>query len=393
MFTISGAVARPDILLDLSRLIWRASRGRLPTGIDRVCLAYAEHYAECAQAVVQWKAARRILPPKTSAELFTLLLTETRNLRIELAKLAARHFPYLIQPQSGNGRLYLNIGHSGLDQPALMEWVAKTDVRPIFMIHDLIPITHPEYCRPGSAKKHEKRVDTMLRSGAGIIGNSQATLDEIANYALHRGLPLPPMLNAWLGATPLSASDKKPPEAAKPFFVTLGTIEGRKNHLILLKLWRTLIAKHGPSTPSLVVIGQRGWENDAACALLDSDEALRGHVIELPRCTDTELAHYLRDARALLFPSFAEGYGMPLVEALGVGTPVIASNLAVFHELAGDIPEYLAPDDMMGWQSIIEQYSRPSSAERSAQLSRMTGYAMPTWNQHFAKVDNWLSRL
>ena len=84
---------------------------------------------------------------------------------------------------------------------------------------------------------------------------------------------------------------------------------------------------------------------------------------------------------------------MPLVEALGVGTPVIASNLAVFRELAGDIPEYLAPDDMIGWQSIIEKYSRSGSPERAAQLSRMVGYSMPTWDQHFAMVDDWLSRL
>jgi len=272
-----------------------------------------------------------------------------------------------------------------------MEWVAKTNVRPIFMIHDLIPITHPEYCRPGGAEKHEKRVDAMLRSGAGIIGNSQATLDVMADYASQHGLPLPPMLNAWLGATPLPASDTKPLGVTEPFFVTLGTIEGRKNHLMLLKLWQTLIAKHGSSTPRLVVIGQRGWENEAAFALLDSHEALRDYVIELSRCTDAELAHYLRDARALLFPSFAEGYGMPLVEALGVRTPVIVSNLAVFRELAGDIPEYLAPDDIIGWQSVVERYSRPDSSERAAQLSRMTGYAMPTWDQHFAKVDDWLS--
>jgi glycosyltransferase involved in cell wall biosynthesis len=310
-----------------------------------------------------------------------------------MVKLFLLSMHQLLNSEPGEGRIYLNIGHSGLDRPGLAEWFGSDEIRAVFMVHDLIPITHPEYCRPGGSEKHKKRVNLMLRVGRGVIANSQATLDVMTDYAMRRGLPLPPMLNAWLGATPLPASDTKPLGVTEPFFVALGTIEGRKNHLMLLKLWQILIAKHGPSTPRLVVIGQRGWENDAAFALLDSHAALRDYVIELPRCTDAELAHYLRDATALLFPSFAEGYGMPLVEALGVGTPVIASNLAVFHELAGDISEYLAPDDITGWQSIIEKYSEPGSPKRTAQLSRMSAYAMPTWDQHFAKVDEWLCHL
>jgi len=95
----------------------------------------------------------------------------------------------------------------------------------------------------------------------------------------------------------------------------------------------------------------------------------------------------------LLFPSFVEGYGLPLVEALACGTPVIASNLEVFRELAGEIPDYLSPIDGLGWARAIEDYAREDSAARAAQIDRLQGWTAPTWEGHFAKVDRWLESL
>jgi glycosyltransferase involved in cell wall biosynthesis len=116
-------------------------------------------------------------------------------------------------------------------------------------------------------------------------------------------------------------------------------------------------------------------------------------VIELSRCDDATLGAYMRGARALLFPSFVEGYGLPLVEALAVGTPVIASDLGVFRELAGNIPDYFSPIDGLGWSRAIEAYAQPDSALREAQLARLAGWSPPTWEGHFAKVDAWLAKL
>src|SRR5580698_988440 len=98
---------------------------------------------------------------------------------------------------------------------------------------------------------------------------------------------------------------------SEPYFVILGTIEPRKNHWLLLQVWRRLVERLGDRTPRLVVIGQRGWECENAVDMLERCEELRGVVTELPACPDVELTSYLRHARALLFPSFAEGYGMP----------------------------------------------------------------------------------
>ena len=384
------------ILLDVSRLVWRAWDGKLPTGIDRTCIAYAAHYRGRSQAVVQSGGLTRVLSSHASEKLYDIVLAQgAEDARSRLMSLI---LPGLMGGRESSlaGRLYLNAGHTGLDKPGHSDWLARSGVRPISFVHDLIPITHPAYCRAGEPEKHVRRVIALLRNGTGLIGNSRDTLNELAAFArLHQSLHMPPAVVAPLGVAPppVAAGAVRTPHTAKPYFVMLGTIEGRKNHLLMLTLWAELARRLGPACPQLVIIGQRGWECEQAVDMLERCAAIRGHVIELSRCDDATLGAYMRGARALLFPSFVEGYGLPLVEALAVGTPVIASDLGVFRELAGDIPDYVSPIDGLGWSRAIEDYARPDSALRAAQLGRLSGWAPPTWEAHFSKVDQWLAQL
>jgi len=289
------------------------------------------------------------------------------------------------------GRVYLNIGHTGLDGRGLSQWVDHTGVRPVYFVHDLIPLTHPEFCRGGEAERHCSRMRTALSTGVGVIGNSQATLDELAVFAEEQQLPRPPAVAAWLGTSPAEYAPISPPE--RPTFVVLGTIEGRKNHLLLLRIWSRLVAKLGDDAPRLLVIGQRGWEADDVFRILDEDRALRGHVIELNHCSDEETAQHLSSARALLFPSEAEGYGLPLVEALGLGVPVIASDLPVFREIGQGVPLLLDAADEASWEKAIVDFSQSTSAARDEQLRRLSGFRAPTWDDHFRIVEEWLATI
>ena len=377
-------------LLDVTRLIWRRWKGRYPTGIDRVCLAYLRHFGERSQAVVQHDRFRRILSPSASQELFGLLDGPSDRFRRKLPSGVFKHLRGL--NADGLDRPYLNIGHTGLDAPGFRDWVTRSRVRPIYLVHDLIPITHPEFCRPGEAERHRSRMRTVLATGAGVIGNSQATLDELANFARAEELQLPPGVAAWLGSDPLPVRTQIA-DTGRPIFVVLSTIEARKNHLMLLQLWDRMIDRLGDNAPRLLIIGQRGWEADRVFDLLDNCEKLRGHVVELNSCSDDELAQHLASARALLFPSLVEGFGLPLVEALGVGTPVIASDLPVFREIGRDIPTYLGATDQQAWQKAILEYALPASVERHSQLRRMEGFRAPDWKSHFDIVERWLNSL
>lgn len=378
-------------LLDVSRLIWRRWSGRLPTGIDRVCLEYVEHFGSRSQAVVQFNGEIVVLSPADSDRLFTLIRNGAAGWRWALIAIAPGAWARSSRRPPRQGMTYLNVGHTGLDQNRMLEWIAQNGVRAVYLIHDLIPITHPQYCRPGEPAKHKLRMRHALSSAAGLVCNSEATRDALAEFASELDLSMPPDIVAWISG-PRLPEGVVPRTLERPYFVTLGTIEARKNHILLLEIWRSLAATMGNEAPILVIIGQRGWEAETTIAMLDQGQELEGHVRELGRCDDEELAGWLNGARALLMPSFVEGFGLPIIEALQLGTPVIASDLPVYREIVGDIPTYLDPLDGSGWDRAIRNFTG-NDRERTRQLRAATRYRAPNWQSHFARVEDWLGRL
>jgi len=366
----------------------------LPTGIDRLCVAYAEHYRESAFAMLQRGGLTRVLPLETSRQLFGLLIDPPADFKGRVVALLAKA---AVGPRVPSdilrGAVYLNVGHTGLDRAGHGRWVRGSGVRAVYYVHDLIPLTHPQFARAGQPERHASRMRMVLEHATAVAANSDDSIAALAVFAQANRLPMPPALCAPLAGTPpLPRADAAPPIGTR-YFVTVGTIEGRKNHLLLLRVWRRLIEQLGQRTPPLVIIGQRGWCADEVFDQLEHDPVLRDHVIELGRCGDAELQRYLAHAQALLFPSFVEGQGLPLIEALAVGIPVIASDLAVFRETAGSIPDYLDPNADAAWEEMILRYVDKESAPRAAQIARLTTFRAPTWTEHFDKVETWLGKL
>lgn len=378
------------MLIDITRLLDRALQGRRPTGVDRVGLAYLEYFRERAQALVRFAGRWVVFAETDSRRLFDWVIAPDAQSAARIRWLVGGNYALNWRPPRADSVL-LNVVHSGLDSAAYAERVRRHELRPLYFLHDLIPMSFPEYGRPGEAERHRRRIATMLKSAHGLIVNSSSTGRELETYAASLGAPAPP----WVAAH-LAPPEFPPPVAERPmpgpYFVVLGTIEPRKNHLLLLKIWRRLVGEFGRDAPRLVVIGQRGWKCEQVADMLERCAALQGMVVELPGCDDTALANWLHHAQALLFPSFAEGYGIPLVEALSLGTPVVASNLPVFRELAGDIPDYLDPLDGAGWRQAILDYASTENPRRAAQLGRMTGWRAPSWSAHFEQVEAFMTR-
>ena len=384
-----------DVLIDVSRLLYRRFAKRLPTGIDRVSLEYLRHYFGAARAVLSLAGHHIVFPRKASEQIFRLLFDQSID----------PHAHWLYLPQmvmaacSGfwserkvAGAILFNTGHMGLADERYARGLRERGVRPIFMVHDLIPITHPEFCRPGEMERHRRRMRNVLLLAHGIVANSHDTLATLGTFSRVISHAMPPAIVAPL-APGLAWAQPAARPIKEPYFVVLSTIEPRKNHLMLLHLWRKLREELGADAPRLVVIGQRGWECENVVDLLERSELLRGYVIELSSCNDTDLATYLHHSQALLFPSFVEGYGMPLIEALAAGVPVIASDLPVFREFASEIPDYADPLDPQRWLNLIRGYADVDSTRRAAQLKRMESFQLPTWERHFEILDTLLSRL
>ena len=401
-------IADPALLLDVSRLISRLGQGPA-TGIDRVegeWLAYLQRSGRPHLLLARIGRRQMLLPPEAGAALLRWSAGELTDLPAAgwLARLrhrdqprhraeaALRRHALLVRDARGRGiaaavqaRLgptaYLNVGHSNLLKPL---WMALAPLGRVLLIHDTIPLDHPEYTRAGQSAKFRERLIAGLGQADLILTISQATRADVLRWRSALRLPeRAPVVSAPIG-TRLSRADPAglPPDLdlKRPFFVCIGTIEPRKNHALLLDAWAEL-ARRLPAgkLPQLLIIGRRGWENHQTFARLDALPPNSG-IRELNGLDDGAVAALLERSHGLLQPSRAEGYGLPLTEAAGRGVPVICAPLPAARELLGDYARYLSPDDHRAWAASIALLA-------AALPLRLAPHLVPEWDDHFAQAD------
>ena len=406
-----------SVLFDASRLLSRVER-TAPTGVDRVCLAYAEWllslpgvqvtpvrsrneqlvvvdeawFRKCVASMrSRWTGAffERSLT-EDEMRLITALSNDTKSSHSVMgtppgdpARTPGRRrrvWTQLFRSQwiqkLPDSTLYFNVGHTGLGDGRILTELRDRGIERIVFLHDLIPITHPEYCRPGDQDKHRERVLNTLNSASRIVVNSHYTADELAAFAAREGVTPPPIHAVHLGLeptflTPLTAA------TPRPYFVHIGTIEARKNLAFLLSIWRRLHERMGDAAPQLVLVGRYGWENEAVLDHLERSPALRGLVHQAADLPDSALATLMASARALVAPSSVEGFDLPAVEASALGVPLIASDIPVHRELVPNA-QLIDPLDGLGWLDALEKATR--------QPPKAAPFAAPTWERHFEEV-------
>lgn len=393
-------------MLDISRLLSSAWRG-YPSGIDRVEFAYARHWRQAAPEQCSFVAASlaggfQLFPRKLAFALLDALgqsLTEGvhggpghRRARILaalghallLSRTGSQALLGLVRQRPGS--VLVAVSHRSIGQERPIAALRQAGAAFVPLVHDLIPLTHPEYSRPDAGVRHRAMLQTIAREADAVIVNSSATGQALSAWMQRHKLRCPPLTAAPLGFDLPETQPAVCLRPSQPYFVMLGTIEPRKNHIFLLSLWRDLLAEFGQAAPRLVIIGRNGWESEAVRRMLERRHGLDGLVESRGRVSDQEIAWLVGGARALLFPSMAEGYGIPMVEALSLGVPAIGADIPALQEVGGGVPELLHPLDGPGWRAAILDYMRPDSARRQAQLDRMAGWRRPDWADHFRVV-------
>lgn len=380
-----------SILIDITRLIGFLLEEKLATGVERVLLAYVKYFYGDSLAIFKLFGNFYVLNDKSSKRLFRFILDnkKKRSRVYTIIFYISLLIGIRLKPDITGSKL-INVGISNIR--SLDKLIHKYKLFCIFMVHDLIPLQFPEY-NNGKNSSFKKKIDLMLELSNVIVANSKDTENSVIQYTRANKIRTPYILTALLGTELYATKDEKnlklPEEHInKPYFVIISTIEPRKNHIMLLNIWRRMIMTNENTAPNLIIIGKRGWRCDNVTDMLDDCKVLKGHVFEISNCCDSILQAYLKHSQALLFPSFAEGFGLPIIESLNLSTPVIVSDIPVFHEIAGDIPEYIDPLDTLGWLNMIVEYSLINGIKRKQQLKRMRGYKAPTWDEHFKIIES-----
>ncbi|MBL8523597.1 MAG: glycosyltransferase family 4 protein [Betaproteobacteria bacterium] len=400
-----------------------------PTGIDRIELAHARHWRGLPERDVTFvmRNAWGQLAALPDGLARTLLEDAdnliARGMSEQRFRLRARSATIMFLQFWGAGRrrllqrikerpdsVLLTVSYPTILLQRELAYLRTLGCRFVAHIDDLIPILYPQYAPDGEQEIHRRKILSLARFGDAGLVNSRGVLDDIEAYAAEARLSMPPLKVVYPGIDlppPRSHSSGAPnaPGNTDPYFLMLGTLDPRKNYLLMLQLWqqlaalkdapRLIIVGRDPSSQPLSarvlerIVGRKQIQPHLAILTLERVD-FRGRVEYCGRLNDHETAALLKGARALLFPSLAEGFGIPLSEALAAGVPAIVSDIAAFREQGGDVPEYIDPLDGPGWKTAILQYAKTDSPQRAAQMERLRHWQPHGWQAHFSTVQSVL---
>ncbi len=283
---------------------------------------------------------------------------------------------------------YVNVGHWGLEKTAMLQMLSSAQgVKVAVYLHDLLPLSHPHLFPEKERGRHQIRMENIEKFADMVLANSNFTKEEFESRfkkkKIHSVLEI--------GAPPLASEKPTAGERQRQGFVSIGTIEPRKNFAWLVKSWIEFCQRRPELVGSerLTIFGKNGWlSSDGHAELVELID--RSQNVEIVNgAGDAVLSARLRSARAYVSASEVEGWGMPLAEALALGTPVIASDIAAHREVTQDKAIYFS---IRNEEELHERWSACFDGDRYERLLNAARTFEPwSWESHFARLQSALA--
>lgn len=320
-----------------------------------------------------------------------------------LARMSVLKKP-IIQLSEGDTVILLDSNYHATDMDEyLLKAQAETGIKIGMLIHDLLPLTHPDTFLESSARKHTDWLTTYVSRADFFITNSATTSHELQQFldAHPVSTTVPRQIQHFqLGAeldlctesAKLSNTARAIWELGGHVILSVGTIEPRKNHALLLDAFDHLLGKGLPF--SLLIIGQPGWKYQDILNRIHAHPAHGTHLLYFDDASDHELAQAYERADCLVISSLAEGFGLPLVEGLIHGMPVFASDIPVFREIGGKHCVYFSLESPYELATRLEQWLTKKYSRQAGHDEVLPAFSWPDWQEsthQFARIARELS--
>ena len=279
--------------------------------------------------------------------------------------------------------------------PAIAAEKERVGFRVATLIYDMIPVDYPHLVTPVATDAFSHFLDYALGFSDQVFAISEASKRAVISYCERHSIPLKrEVIAAPLGEGYESPHDEKPPRDMPDgdFVITVSTFEPRKNYQVLYQA-----VKHaqllGLRLPRILIVGRPGWSTEELQQMIRADPTTQDALVWLDEVSDNELAWLYENALFTVFPSIAEGWGLPVSESIHFGKFCIASDQASLPEIAGDLIDYVSPYDAAGWAEAISGLAgdRALLAERTDRLVRE--YRPRTWDSFVDVVKSGISGL
>ena len=293
----------------------------------------------------------------------------------------------------------LFIGGAFWTSPPVMRLCARaagTGADIILLIHDLIPIVHPELIGHDFANQFRQILSLPARFIVATEYNAQSLKRARAELGVdgETEVSIVPLAHEFPGAVRNALPGEPPTRRVRHlrdlnFALCVGTVEIRKNHMMLFSIWDELAAEYGDNLPLLVVAGRRGWKADLAVRRLD-EFFESGRIVFVEAPSDEELRWLYAACSFTVFPSQFEGWGLPVGESLWFGKPCAASDTSSIPYVGGNLCAYFSPFHATTMRDAIR--SLLNSNIRDIYRERIVHAPLRTWTDVVTQIGSVVVR-
>ncbi len=353
------------------------------------------HYRDPIKDAPGWSvAAERVFDATASLEKLPRAGRRFRQLAERLSPARAGTVtPY----QLAAGDVFL-IGWGEWWDPNFIRFVvdaAHRGVKVVQVVHDLGPVTQPHLA--GNSSSFIDYFTAVLPLAALMVSVSEHTRRDLVRWASELGLDDVPVTVIREGDMFTPIEPLRPivdaiggDEMVPPFVLCVGTIEAKKNHGLLYYAYKQAARKE-IHLPVMIVVGRRGWRTDDIYGLLTEDPEIADRFVFLHNASDAELAWLYENCRYTVFPSFFEGWGIPIAESVSRGTPCLCSSASSMPEIAPGAVRHFHPDSP---EELVTLMAELNDDDALALARREASTYVPTlWDETYQQLNEALSRL
>jgi glycosyltransferase involved in cell wall biosynthesis len=268
----------------------------------------------------------------------------------------------------------------------LEELLNSKQIELFAILADMIPWKFPHfYSLNPSSQTFVEYALMLARRASSILSISQSGTDDFRTLAEQHRLVPRQITQVKLGSNFEQGSPEKPSSLPSDlqsgqFILNVSTIQVRKNHHLLYSIWRRMREAHRADTPYLVLVGAKGRLCDDLVYLMQNDPLVKDRIVMLSEVTDSQLAWLYQNCNFTVYPSFYEGWGLPIVESLDYGKACIASSSSSMPEASQGLAKHLDPYSFDAWHDAISEWIDNPRMVALAEEKITRSYCRHTWD-------------